>query len=125
MQDKQKVTLYLPQELHRRLKIQSAVESEPMSALVERAVVFYLEHPEALEGVVEDCGQTHRVYSCPTCTEQSVLRDGELVSLNHSSAVIDDENLSLNRARSLRSQPNAQPNIAQPNVQGEGELVSV
>ena len=33
MQTKQKVTLYLSPELHRRLKIRSAVDSEPMSDL--------------------------------------------------------------------------------------------
>ena len=36
MQDKQKVTLYLPPELHRELKIKAAVEAEPMSAHFSR-----------------------------------------------------------------------------------------
>jgi hypothetical protein len=40
MQNKQKVTLYIPPELHRKLKIKAAVESEPMSSIAERAIVF-------------------------------------------------------------------------------------
>jgi plasmid stability protein len=46
MQDKQKVTLYLPPGLHRQLKIRAAVDTDSMSAMVERAIVFYLRHPE-------------------------------------------------------------------------------
>ncbi len=51
MQDKHKVTLYLPPELHRQLKIRSAVDLEPMSAIAERALVFYLKHPEVVDEV--------------------------------------------------------------------------
>jgi hypothetical protein len=114
MQDKQKVTLYLPPELHRHLKIQSAVESEPMSALVERAVVFYLEHPEIVESMTGNCGQTHRVYNCPSCESPTVIRDGELVGLSHQSSLIETESLSIERARSLP---------AKSDSQGEEELV--
>jgi hypothetical protein len=38
MQDKQKITLYLPPELHRQLKIKSAMELEPMSVIAEKAL---------------------------------------------------------------------------------------
>lgn len=38
MQDKQKITLYLPPELHRQLRIRAAVEAEPMSLIVEKAL---------------------------------------------------------------------------------------
>lgn len=81
MQDKHrdtKVTLYLPQELHRQLKIRSAVEGEAMSALAERALEFYLSHSDVVEEHSAH-GHTHRVYSCPGCSESVVMREGSLV----------------------------------------------
>lgn len=95
----QKVTLYLSPELHRRLKIQAAIEAESMSALAERAVAFYLEHPEVIEA--DACGQTHRVYSCPACTTPVVLRNGDMVTLssqvgNHSMILSEEDDLSVN-----------------------------
>ncbi|NDJ17743.1 hypothetical protein [Myxacorys almedinensis] len=85
MQDKQKVTLYLPPELHRQLKIRAAVASEAMSTLAEKALVFYLTHPEVVEQVEAAHGQAHRVYNCPGCTTPVVLRDGELAPLGQQS----------------------------------------
>lgn len=90
MQDKQKVTLYLPAELHRQLKIKAAIDSEPMSALAERAIVFYLTHSEVVEEYETIHGQVHRVYACPDCSHSYVIRDGELVSLMEQSAVLED-----------------------------------
>lgn len=49
MQNKQKVTLYIPPKLHRQLKIRAAVDTESMSAIVEKAIVFYMEHSEVVE----------------------------------------------------------------------------
>ncbi|MEM9003566.1 MAG: hypothetical protein AAGE59_08580 [Cyanobacteria bacterium P01_F01_bin.86] len=83
MQDKhraRKVTLYLPQELHRQLKIQSAVDGEAMSALAERALDFYLNHSDVVEEYSEH-GQTHKIYDCPACSESMVMREGRLVSV--------------------------------------------
>jgi hypothetical protein len=51
MKDVQKVTLYLPPELHRQLKIRSAVELEPMSAVAEQAISFYLANPETIDKI--------------------------------------------------------------------------
>ncbi|HIK19636.1 MAG TPA: hypothetical protein IGR15_00905 [Synechococcus sp. M44_DOE_062] len=80
---KQKVTLYLSPELHRNLKIRAAVEQEPMSAVVEKALAFYLLHPEVIEGVQ---GNTYRVHQCPECSHPFVIRNGEVVSLHQLSA---------------------------------------
>lgn len=91
--DKQKFTVYFLPSLHRQLKIRSAVESTPMSSLVERAVAFYLDHPEVVEEYDEPQGQTYRVYSCPTCHTSTVLRDGELVALRSSPSLISDDSL--------------------------------
>lgn len=93
MQDKQKVTLYLSPELHRQLKIRAAIDSEPMSAIAERAIVFYLAHPELIEEVEAAHGQNHRVYNCPECNGSAVIRDGELVSLRQQPGVLPEEDI--------------------------------
>jgi hypothetical protein len=90
MQDKNKVTLYLTQELHRQLKIRAAVESEAMSAIAERAIVFYLTHPGVVDEVEMSHGRVHQIYSCPECDSSLVLRDGEMVSSSHQPGVIED-----------------------------------
>ena len=115
MQDKQKVTLYLPPELHRQLKIQAAVDAETMTDIAQRAIGFYLAHPEVVEQV-EDHGQTHRVYRCPECTSSVVLREGEMVSLKNHSNVLLEDNLAVDRVKSVSSALKA-------DSQGEGELV--
>ncbi|MGB8701951.1 MAG: hypothetical protein WCD18_21250 [Thermosynechococcaceae cyanobacterium] len=94
MQDKQKVTLYLPPELHRELKIKAAVETEPMSAIAERALAFYLHHSEAVEEVEASAfGNTHQVYSCPECASSVILRANELTSLKRQPGILGDEGL--------------------------------
>jgi hypothetical protein len=86
-ESKQKVTLYLPQELHRKLKIRSAVDDLPMSALAEEALLFYLEHPEVVE---KKMGMAHQVYSCPQCDTSLILRDQKLRTLPHSQQVQEE-----------------------------------
>lgn len=93
MQDKQKVTLYLPTTIHRQLKVKAALDAESMSALVQRAVDFYLQHPEVIEEVNETHGQTHRVHICPECEGAVVLRDDQLVSLKSQPTVLLDEEI--------------------------------
>lgn len=95
---KQKVTLYLPAELHRKLKIRSAVEVEPMSVMAERALSFYLDHPEVVDHTV---GTAHQVYHCPNCAHPFVIREGEAQSLSAESstrAVIEDPETELVQA---------------------------
>jgi len=94
MQEKQKVTLYLSPELHRQLKIRAAIDSEPMSAIAERAIIFYLDNPEIVGEIEAAYGQTHRVYSCPECTGSLVMMQGELVSLKKQPGVLPEEELS-------------------------------
>jgi hypothetical protein len=91
MQSKQKVTLYLPPGLHRKLKVQAAVDSASMSALVEKAIGFYLKHPETVEEVEASYGKTHQVHICPECNAATVIRDGEMVSLKNQPSIIDEE----------------------------------
>lgn len=88
MQAKQKVTLYLTPELHRRLKIRAAIDSEPMSELAARAIAFYLSHQELIDEA-ESYGSTHRAYACPECATTVALREGELVSLKDQPGVLE------------------------------------
>ncbi|ARV61214.1 hypothetical protein BZZ01_23685 [Nostocales cyanobacterium HT-58-2] len=91
MQAKQKVTLYLSPELHKKLKIRSATDSEPMSDLAERALDFYLANSELVEEAEASYGRSHRVYSCPACESSVVLRDGELLTLGKQPGVLSQE----------------------------------
>ncbi len=114
MQDKHKVTLYLPPELHRQLKVRSAVDLQPMSAIAERAIIFYLEHPEVVDEVDDaNHGQVHRVYNCPSCSTSLVVREGEMVSLQEQSTVLDDD----------ASVARVQEDCSSPDQHDEGELV--
>jgi hypothetical protein len=90
MEDKQKVTLYLPPQLHRQLKIRSAVDADSMSNIVEKAVDFYLNHSEVVDGV-ELHGSTHQVYNCPECEHPVVIRDGAMVALGQDPGIITEE----------------------------------
>ncbi|MUG97941.1 hypothetical protein F7734_38800 [Scytonema sp. UIC 10036] len=108
MQTKQKVTLYLSPELHRKLKIRSAVDSEPMSELAERALVFYLAHSELVDEA--SYGRSHRVYSCPSCESSLVIRDGELAALGKQPGIIGQERISIEE-------------MDETNQKGEEELV--
>jgi hypothetical protein len=77
-----KVTLYLSHDLHRQLKIRSAVEGEAMSSIAQRAIDFYLAHGDVVDETLEAAfGQTHRLYSCPSCASSLVVRDGELLEV--------------------------------------------
>jgi hypothetical protein len=94
MEDKQKVTLYLPPQLHRQLKIRSAVDADSMSNIVEKAVAFYLNHSDVVDGV-ELHGSTHQVYNCPECEHPVVIRDGEMVALGQQPGLLTDERANL------------------------------
>ncbi|MCM0594115.1 MAG: hypothetical protein HEQ35_04510 [Gloeotrichia echinulata IR180] len=111
-QTKQKVTLYLSPELHKRLKIRSAIDSEPMSDLAERALVFYLTNSELVDEIEASAyGRTHRVYSCPSCESSLVLRDGELVTLGHQPGVIGQEHLSINELEEDETHPKGEEEL--------------
>lgn len=59
--------------------------------MVEKALVFYLTHPELVDGVEESYGATHQVYSCPECSSSLVLKGGEMIALeNHPSVTPED-----------------------------------
>ena len=90
MQDKQKVTLYLPSDLHRQLKIRAAIDAEPMSSLAERAIGFYLSHGDTVERL-ESHGETHRIYSCPECETPVVMQEGRMLALSQHAATVTDD----------------------------------
>jgi hypothetical protein len=82
MQDKQKVTFYLPERLHQQLKIRSAIDGDSMSDLAEKAISFYLAHADIVES--SGIGHTHQTYNCPSCSQIVVIRDGELLAIGGS-----------------------------------------
>jgi hypothetical protein len=92
MQSKQKVTLYIPPDLHRKLKIRAAIDVESMSTLVEKAVSFYIQHSDRVEEVkVSAQGKTHQVHICPECDAAMVIRDGNMISLRNQPGIVSDE----------------------------------
>lgn len=92
MSDKQKVTLYIPPDVHRQLKIKAATSANTMSDLVQQAVAFYLNHSEVVEEVQQQKqGQTYRTYECPECESALVMQEGELKSLKEQPTVKADE----------------------------------
>lgn len=97
MQDKQKVTLYMQPGIHRQLRIRSAIDAESMSAIVERAIEFYLKHPDKVEAAEKSAyGKTHQVHICPECDAAMVMRDGQMMSLkDQPSVLVDDPSLPL------------------------------
>jgi len=94
MQDKHKVTLYLPPELHRQLKIKAAVDFEPMSSIAERAIVFYLTHSDVVDEVEMSHGQANKIYDCPHCSSSLLLRDGEMAMVGDRCSVLLEESAS-------------------------------
>ncbi|NJL86331.1 MAG: hypothetical protein HC886_10705 [Leptolyngbyaceae cyanobacterium SM1_1_3] len=92
MSDKRKVTLYISPDLHRQLRVQSALDGEAMSAIAERALDFYLAHSEVVDGISgSPDGHSHQVYSCPQCATSVVVRDGDLVSLANQPTIEERE----------------------------------
>lgn len=75
MPAKQKVTLYISDDLHRQFKIRSAIDGETMSSMAQRAIEFYLGHADIVEDTREVHGQTHRIHSCPKCAAPVALRE--------------------------------------------------
>jgi hypothetical protein len=109
MEDKQKVTLYLPPQLHRQLKIRSAVDADSMSNIVEKAVEFYLNRSDVVDGVEFD-GSTHQVYNCPECEHPVVIRDGAMVALGQQPGILSEERM--NEQVGVVSHPQPQPDLA-------------
>jgi hypothetical protein len=90
MQSKQKITLYIPPELHRKLKIKAAVDIESMSALVEKAIAFYMQFPDKVDEIKSSVhGKTHQIHMCPDCDSPMVMRDGEMVSLSSRAITVE------------------------------------
>ena len=91
MPDKQKVTFYLSDELHRQFKIRSAVDGETMSSMAQRAIEFYMNNAELVESSDQVHGQAHQVHNCPECDVAVTLqKDGLALVASHGTQVIDE-----------------------------------
>ncbi|MBW4517204.1 MAG: hypothetical protein KME11_18515 [Timaviella obliquedivisa GSE-PSE-MK23-08B] len=93
MQDKHKVTLYLPPELHRQIKIKAAVDFEPMSTIAERAIFFYLMHSDVVDEVEMSHGQANKIYDCPHCSSPLLVKDGEMTAVSERHSILSEENI--------------------------------
>ncbi len=80
MEPKQQVTLYLPTQLHKQLKIRAAIDQKFMSELTEQAITFYLTNQAVVE--TNGIGHTHQTYNCPSCSETLVVKKGELYAVS-------------------------------------------
>jgi len=91
MKDKRKVTLYLPPEIHRQLKVKAAVDEESMSDVVQRVVSLYLKYPDKVEELeAQRHGRAYQVHSCPQCSSSLVIKDNELKVLGGISQIEGD-----------------------------------
>ena len=119
MPAKQKVTLYIPDDLHRQFKVRSAVDGETMSSIAQRAIEFYLDHADIVEGAGEvlgkPVGQAHRIHACPECSASVALRDGSLSLIKDHAQQCYEDRTSLERMVELN---------ADSRSPDEGELVS-
>ncbi|WP_040656281.1 hypothetical protein [Rubidibacter lacunae] len=120
--EKQKLTLYVPPGLHRQLKIRAAVEAESMSALAERALGFYLQHPEAVESLEAASCNTHRVYNCPECASSLVFRENGILTLGRHPTIVTDE-LTAEEIEELAVEEICEDFVSHSDSPGEGELV--
>ncbi|NJN76196.1 MAG: hypothetical protein HC796_08375 [Synechococcaceae cyanobacterium RL_1_2] len=103
MHHKQKLTVYVPSNLHRQLKIKSAIEDESMSAMVEQALSFYLQHPEVIEAkTTNNYGQKHQIHICPECDNPMVLKDNQMVSLKDEPGVLTNDYADQNMEEQLK-----------------------
>ena len=111
MQEKQKVTLYLPPTLHRQLKVKAAIDTDSMSALVEKAIAFYLQNPEAVEETEANYGKTHQVHVCPECDAAMVMRDGQMISLKNQPGIVDEEFPLMGESHSVKTDTEGQEEL--------------
>lgn len=96
MPDKQKVTLYISDDLHRQFKIRSAVDGETMSSMAQRALEFYLSNSGLVQGSSEVHGRAHQVHSCPRCSASVTIKENALalVSSHGKSLLLEASELS-------------------------------
>ncbi|WP_253188418.1 hypothetical protein [Leptolyngbya sp. 'hensonii'] len=89
-----------------------------MSSIVEKAIVFYLSHPEIVDEVASgqsSYGQAHAVHSCPECATSVVVREGTLVALGGQATFLAESETSLSVKDAQR--------VSGSDKQGEEELV--
>jgi hypothetical protein len=61
-----------------------------MSSLAQKAIGFYLAHPEVVEQIEDVHGQTHQIHHCPACEMAVVLRDGSLVGIGAQPTILPE-----------------------------------
>ncbi|MGK7891809.1 MAG: hypothetical protein AB4042_20980 [Leptolyngbyaceae cyanobacterium] len=90
--EKQKVTLYVPPDLHHKLKIRAALDCEPMSTIAERAIQFYLAHSDVVDSIDGESvqGRSYQIHTCPECGTNLVMKEDKLTAIGESLGIISD-----------------------------------
>lgn len=73
-ENKQKVTLYIPPDLHRKLKIKAAIDADVMSSLVEKAVSYYIDGCDAIDEIPSTREKIPGVEFAPEPIKQLALK---------------------------------------------------
>ncbi len=124
MPDKQKVTLYISDDLHRQFKIRSAVDGETMSSMAQRALEFYLSNAELVESSSEIHGHSHQIHSCPQCSATVALKESKLTLIRKYSQVLTDELIGIAQIPSLAKGPVDDDSSCDSRSPDEGELIT-
>jgi hypothetical protein len=123
MPDKQKVTFYLSDELHRQFKIRAAVDGETMSSMAQRAIEFYMNNAELVENSGHTHGSAYRIHNCPECSVAvTIQEDGLSLVASHGAKVVDElADLSTISRLSCGVSPKVDKESRSPD---EGELIT-
>ena len=129
MPDKQKVTFYLSDELHRQFKIRAAVDGETMSSMAQRAIEFYMNNAELVERSDQVHGRAYQIRSCPECNAAVTLKDDGLALVASHGAHVVNELAALSAISSLSCKvgPELEGLKAEESVSrspDEGELIT-
>ncbi|MGK7910257.1 MAG: hypothetical protein AB4050_02070 [Synechococcus sp.] len=80
-----------------------------MSSIIERALKFYLEHPDVVEG---EMGHAHQIHNCPACESSFVMRQGIPQLIPQQTAILDDSAMAeAVRRRADELQDDGQPDL--------------
>ena len=61
-----------------------------MSEIAQKAIHFYLNHSDVVEGIESSHGRSHQIYSCPECEASLVMKDGDVQSVGSQPGLIPD-----------------------------------
>ena len=124
MPDKQKVTLYLSDDLHRQFKIRSAVDGETMSSMAQKALQLYQSTAALVEGSAEIHGHAHQIHNCPQCSAAVTLKGNKLSLIREYAQVPTDELIGMSQISGLSAGSVGDDADCDSRSPDEGELIT-